>query len=408
MAKEKAKGELFSHSRISTYESCPLKFKFRYIDRVKVEVSETIEQFMGKRVHEALERLYKTLQMGRLLSLEELTGYYNKIWTSSISEIENAGEEILVAKEGEGLSIESYRTLGERCVRDYYSAHAPFDKEGTTIGLEAKVMVLLPGGERLIGYIDRLSSNGQGIYEIHDYKTNGRLKSQEELDSDRQLALYALAVKQQYPDAKKVRLVWHFLVFGKELRSERTDRELRELGKRTAELVEKIRGATEFPANESKLCEYCEYQEICPKRKHLFSGKRAFEETEQKVDGSALADSYARLKAQGSQIDEELERLREALIRFSKESGVERVFGKEYAIGIRSEEIPKFPKEGKEKKKMVALLKKSGLWDEVEDVNVFALRKLLKEGKLGEDIAKTIVIGYEERKTLTVSKRKNY
>jgi len=408
MTEQKSRGEIFSHSRISTYESCPLKFKFRYIDRVKVAVSETIEQFMGKRVHEALEHLYKTLQMGRLLSLEELAEYYNKIWTSSLSEIETAGEEILVAKEGDGLSVESYRRLGERCVRDYYSAHSPFDREGTTIGLEAKVMVLLPGGERLIGYIDRLSSRGEGIYEIHDYKTNSRLKSQEELDSDRQLALYALAVKQQYPDAKKVRLVWHFLVFGKELRSERTDRELRELGKRTAELVEKIRGAKEFPAHESKLCEYCEYQEICPKRKHLFSGKNESEEKGRKVDGEALADSYARLKDQGNKIDAELENLRAAILTFSKESGAERIFGKEYVVGIRSEEIPKFPKDGKERKKMLSLLKKSDLWEEVEDVNVFALRRLIKEGKLKGDVAKTIVIGQEERKTLTVSKRKNY
>jgi len=36
---------------------------------------------------------------------------------------------------------------------------------------------------------------------------------QEYLDEDRQLALYAMAVKRMYPDAKQVKLAWNFLAF---------------------------------------------------------------------------------------------------------------------------------------------------------------------------------------------------
>jgi len=40
----------YSHSRVSTFENCPYKYKLQYIDRAEPEISETIELFMGKRV----------------------------------------------------------------------------------------------------------------------------------------------------------------------------------------------------------------------------------------------------------------------------------------------------------------------------------------------------------------------
>ena len=47
---------MYSHSRLETFEQCPQKYKFRYIDNIRTE-TEGIEAFVGKRVHEALEKL---------------------------------------------------------------------------------------------------------------------------------------------------------------------------------------------------------------------------------------------------------------------------------------------------------------------------------------------------------------
>src|SRR3972149_7521601 len=46
-------GQVYSPSRISTYESCPRQYKYRYIDRIPRE-EESIEAFLGPRGHEAL------------------------------------------------------------------------------------------------------------------------------------------------------------------------------------------------------------------------------------------------------------------------------------------------------------------------------------------------------------------
>ena len=45
---------IYSHSRISTFENCPLQFKFNYVDKVKTEIEDTVEAFLVTRVHEVL------------------------------------------------------------------------------------------------------------------------------------------------------------------------------------------------------------------------------------------------------------------------------------------------------------------------------------------------------------------
>ncbi len=49
---------VYSHSRLATYETCPLQYKYAYVEKVELEPEvETIEVFTGSRVHEALEKL---------------------------------------------------------------------------------------------------------------------------------------------------------------------------------------------------------------------------------------------------------------------------------------------------------------------------------------------------------------
>lgn len=63
---------VFSDSRLSTFEQCPLKYKYQYIDKFKVKAAKTVEAFMGSCVHEALEKLYRDLKLQKNNSLEEL------------------------------------------------------------------------------------------------------------------------------------------------------------------------------------------------------------------------------------------------------------------------------------------------------------------------------------------------
>lgn len=48
---------IYSHSRLSTFEQCPNKYKLHYIDKVETEAEQSIEAFLGSRAHETLEKL---------------------------------------------------------------------------------------------------------------------------------------------------------------------------------------------------------------------------------------------------------------------------------------------------------------------------------------------------------------
>ena len=152
----------FSHSKIGTFETCPLQYKFHYIDKVKVEQEDTVETFLGCKVHEAMEKLYKDLKFEKLLSLKELIAYFNQQWE------ENWNSTIKINKKE--YSSENYRKMGVRYITDYYNRYSPFS-DGKILGLETVDFLDLGEGYKFHVRIDRLMDMGNGIYEVHDYKT---------------------------------------------------------------------------------------------------------------------------------------------------------------------------------------------------------------------------------------------
>ena len=94
-------------------------------------------------------------------------------------------------------------------------------------------------------------------------------KVKEYLEDDRQLALYALAVLNNYQDARRVKLVWHFLSVDKEVVLEKTQQELDKLKEDTIALIDKIRVEKDFQPRVSALCSWCEFRLECPAQKHI-------------------------------------------------------------------------------------------------------------------------------------------
>jgi putative RecB family exonuclease len=252
---------VYSHSRLSTFEKCPLQYKYRYLDRIKRD-TQGIEAFLGNRVHEALEALYRGVLAEKAPAPDELVALYHRRWDERFS------DRITIVRTE--YTADHYRRVGERCIIDYYQRYAPFD-QGRTLGLEERVSLSLDEGGRyrLQGFIDRISRVEPGVYEVHDYKTSSSLPSENALRKDRQLSIYQMAVEGRFPDAREVRLVWHYLVFDRELRSHRTPADLDTHRSAAMRLIDRIEQASEYPPQESALCRWCDYRDICPVQKHL-------------------------------------------------------------------------------------------------------------------------------------------
>lgn len=247
----------YSHSRLSSYENCPRQFKYRYIDQIKVD-KEGVEAFMGKRVHEILERLYHHVSRnGRPPSLAQVLERYRQDWTRAWH------DKIAIVRAENPPTY--YLERGERCLENYYRSHYPFTN-GETVALEERLRLQLDteGRYRMLGIVDRIVRRPDGAFEIHDFKTSASLPSQRKINEDRQLALYQIGLEQTYPDATEVELVWHYLIFNKTLRSRRTVESLAELRQSTIRLIDKVEAETEFRPRPGPLCRWCDYGSICP------------------------------------------------------------------------------------------------------------------------------------------------
>jgi putative RecB family exonuclease len=251
--------KIYSHSKISTFEQCPFKYKLRYIDKIIPAIEKTIESHLGGIVHSTLEWIYKTiLQDNKIPSIDEIITYYSVKWQDEFS------NEILIVKKE--LNEKDYFQKGVEFLVNYYQKYYPF-KDGT-IECEKHITIILDENTKIQGFIDRLVHNIEtGEYEIHDYKTANTLPTQEKMDQDRQLALYSIAIKEIYGEDKQVCLVWHYLAHNQKICSRRTKEQLEQLKEETIKLIREIESAEEFPTCKSPLCHWCEYKSNCPEWK---------------------------------------------------------------------------------------------------------------------------------------------
>ena len=395
----------YSHSQLSTYETCPHQYKLSYIDKIKVE-TEGIEAFMGSRVHDALEKLYRDLKVTKLNSLEEIIDYYHQSWEK------NWNEMVQIIRKG--YSAEDYRRLGEKCITDYYKRYYPFD-QGKTLGLEENIYFPLDQekGYSIRGFIDRLALLDHSILEIHDYKTSGRLPTQENVNSDRQLAFYQMGVVGKWKDIQEIRLIWHYLAFDTEIRSSRTPEELHRLRRETLELIQKIETDRQFLPKEGPLCNWCDYQGFCPKRKHLMIVESLPLNEYLNEEGVTLVNKYVELKERKRLLDEEIDfelaKLEEALYAYAQREEVEAIFGSDHVAKIKIETKEKYPLKGEPSRKVLdEMIKKAGKWMDVSDLNPWMLARVIGRAGWDPSLVKKVkeFSTLEESRSITVTKLK--
>ncbi|MCX6709782.1 MAG: PD-(D/E)XK nuclease family protein [Candidatus Woesearchaeota archaeon] len=390
MEKEFEKMKLYSYSRLETFKQCPLKFKLHYIDEVETEIEASVEAFLGSLVHETLEKLYIDLKFQKIDALNELLDFFNENWKK------NWNDAIVIVRTE--YNQENYKKMGEKFISDYYEKYSPFD-QSRTIGLETKEHINLDDTEEYHIHIriDRLSMAGEGIYEIHDYKTSSSLPTQEDVDADRQLAIYAYGIKKMYPDAKKIILIWHYLAFDRELRSERNEEQLENLRKEVLELIKDAEACTEFPPKMSALCSWCEFRPMCPNFKHLYSIEKKPAEEYLDDDGVKLVNKYSEVSEKIKELTDESENLKERLREFAERNNVNMIYGSGVRAFVKNYPRLSFPKkEDSNREEFVNTIKAIGLWEKIAIPDVYELAKMMNGNGMHPEI-KAILEKYAEK-----------
>jgi len=388
----------YSNSKISTFETCPYQYKLRYVDKIIPEIPATIEAFMGDLVHQTLEFMYEGRKFQKKVDKKVLIKFFSDLWEKEYS------DDILIAREKEGLKAENYRKMGEKFICDYYDSHK--DENFVVLGLETQDRMTLKDGNQWHVRIDKLCCDKNGNYYVCDYKTNSRMKLQEDADSDRQLAMYSIWVRDKFRDARKVILKWHMLAFDKDITSERTEEQLEALQNEIISVIKEIEEAEkedEFPTNPTKLCDYCLYKEMCPSFRHEVKIEKM--KNFKKDEGLKFVDEYSDVKKKITELSERQDELKDNLIEFAKQNKIDVVYGSNTKASIKEFDRIIMPEDDKKKADFINLLKEKGIYDSCSMVCYPKLNSKIINNEIEESISNKVKIEKDWR--ISLSKRRD-
>ena len=324
----------FSHSSLGTYRNCPRQFKFQYIEKPVVRRKVSPQAFLGTAVHKALRHLYKMGADGVVWPENDVVEFYQKEW-------DKVDPESLVLP-SEHYTVDDFIRIGREVLVRHYRKYKPF-KHGVILGSELSLKFTLPETPFVISAkIDRLSKKDDGSLEICDYKTGQHMLQTHDLDFRFQMGLYQLAVQDAYPQFHDIDLVQIYLRQDEEVACRMSPDELDELTEQVRLTLAAIVAAERndnFPPTESALCAYCNYEELCPARRHRF----AMEVLEKEDSDGSTPEERAAEKAEAmigvhlkiKEFEAEKRSLKEDLVELARELDMSKFFAKSGRVDVR-------------------------------------------------------------------------
>ena len=377
-----------SYSALETYKQCPLKFKFREIDRVKTP--KTKEAVFGSLIHDALHMIHDTSHLVPPTE-EEMLQYFSQKWSPDI--YDDPQEETIAFSQG------------IKILKNYYSQNYPANFN--IVDLETRFEVPLASGNEIhtiTGAIDRIDKLDNSLFEIIDYKTTKKMPGQKIVDNNLQLAVYHLGVVNRWPSIleqnRPVKLSLYYLRHGEKLSTIRTPEYINETREKILLTIDQIKNnllSQEFEPNPGPLCNWCPYQPLCPLFKHKFKEKTLTDE-----EVNSAVKEYFELKSKSDGASKRMSEIKILINRYYDEHGLERVFAEAGAITRSTKKT--FIYDGKALKEILEPL---GKWREVLTVDPTKLKKVIES--LPPDIRRKLEqikkVG-KEIKTITATKNK--
>lgn len=345
-----------SYSSLDTYRNCPLKYKFKEIDKLKEPKSK--EAVFGTLVHSTMKFIYDPALIPP--TLEQALDHFSRGWNTEIWENE--------------LEERAAFSQGVEMIQKYYQKNDP--KDTTIVALESNFQLeitdpLRPNEKHVIkGIIDRIDKTENG-YEIIDYKTAKKMPSQESVDQNLQLSIYLKAFLNRYPqeinNLENITVSLYFLKHGVKLSSKRTLEDLQAVDDLFLETIRLIE-AGQFDAKVSPLCDWCGFQKHCPMWKHRFKEERHYDSEEV----TRAIDEYINTKRDITLAKLKVMKLQETIMAYMDQEDIERVFGSGAVIERSKRLTYKYDAE-----RLRSLLEPMQKWEDVLKVDGVALKKTL-------------------------------
>jgi len=366
---EEIVGVKLSYSSISTYETCPAKYRFQYEDRLPTTSSPALA--FGDSLHRALHRFHDR-PVPVAPGLPELLEMLEVEWVTD--GYRDPSEERL------------YLDHARNVLSEYHRANAGSFRIPAAMEFRFTVEV---EGVQLSGTIDRMDRIPGGGYEIIDYKTNRRLPPKAVVDRDLQLSLYYLAAREIW-GIEPERLTLYFLLPGERMTTFRTAADAEDLRRRIGTVAERI-AAGKFEPRQNPLCDWCDFQRVCP----LFRHKYEREGGDPAPRMTEMVDEWIALKREDWERYRRLEELKGLINAFCEEHGYRRLFGSDGSAVDRRPQHVTAP----DAERARAILEPLGLWERVLSVDPRKLSDLIESRALAPEVEDGLLASREEVRT---------
>lgn len=258
VAKKLTGRDYVSWSALSTFRTCPLKYRFRYIDGLPEESVSSALVF-GTGIHSAVEQHYQAILSGDPKpDLDALLFAYRSAWLLHEPDAIQFGSTETRA---------SLDALASKMLAAFLASPAA-SVQGRVLGVEEEIRgMLVEGVPDLFGRVDLLTEDDDRLV-VTDIKTSrGKWSAEQVEDSGEQLLLYSHLASEISPGKK---LASRFLVLTK-TKEPVIEEHIREAHpaavKRTLAGVDRVWRAIEsgvfYPAPSTMNCASCGYRAAC-------------------------------------------------------------------------------------------------------------------------------------------------
>lgn len=250
--------DYLSYSAISLYQSCPLRYFFRYVAGLP-ERTVSANLVFGSAVHRAVEHHFNELLAGNEPpTVDALVGEYDRHWQEADPQ---------AVQFGKNDDVESLGQLAQKMF-EAFQVSSLASPTGQIIGVEEELRgQVVPGCPDILGRIDLIVETAAELV-VTDLKTARSRWSRDQADASAgQLLLYHELVRELVP-RKRVRLQFAVLTKTKEPAMEvhEVPASQRRID-RTKRIVERVWKAIAsqafYPAPSPMQCPGCSFREQC-------------------------------------------------------------------------------------------------------------------------------------------------
>jgi len=243
-----------SPSSMGTFTTCPLSFRFSYIERLPEPPSPPASK--GTLVHLALQHLLWRPPAERTLE-------------AALSDLDRAVAEVAAHPYFADLDLTDeqraqFHDDADQLVRRYFELEDPRDIN--VLGVELRVCAETAEGVLIRGIIDRLEIGADGELVVTDYKTGSAPSEGWEQKSLAGVHIYSLLCERMF-GRRPARVQLLYLSKPERIVTSPNDQSLRGVEMKSDAVMRAVRTACardDFRPRTSALCSFCSFQEFCP------------------------------------------------------------------------------------------------------------------------------------------------